>query len=220
MRPEFSAASRFLMHWLMGLLICTWTRGMAAAANQTEELLIGIEPEHNIFDQMERYRYLAEYLSDQLGVKVNLTIMSRYGEVIKRFRARKLDGAFLSSYTATLGIQGAWICMPIASPVNLDGESTSRGYLFVRKDSGIQDVADMRHGTAWSLSIRPPWKGISFPWPICTAMVLRTPIRFFSRHYFTGSHASGIFAVLDGQGGYRGGQGYHVQKTGQQMTRR
>ncbi|MBI4792432.1 MAG: phosphate/phosphite/phosphonate ABC transporter substrate-binding protein [Deltaproteobacteria bacterium] len=110
-----------------------------AAAEQPEELLIGIEPEHNIFEHMKRYRLLAGYLSDQLGVKVNLTIMSRYGEVIKRFKTLKLDGAFLTSYTATMGIKELGL-EPLVNPVNLSGESTSQGYIFVRKDSGIRDV--------------------------------------------------------------------------------
>ena len=97
---------------------------------QEQEILLGIEPEHNIFDQVERYRLLARYLSEQLGIKVDLTIMSRYGEVIKRFRAKRLDGAFLSSYTATMGIQELNL-EPVVSPVNFTGESTSHGYIFV-----------------------------------------------------------------------------------------
>lgn len=197
MRPDFSAASRFLMHWLMGLLICTWTSGMAAAENQTEELLIGIEPEHNIFDQVERYRSLAEYLSDQLGVKVNLTIMSRYGEVIKRFRARKLDGAFLSSYTATLGIQELGL-LPLVSPVNLNGESTSRGYLLVRNDSGIQDVTDMA-GSSMVFVDPATMEGYLFPLAYLHRHGVTDTSSFFHRSYFSGSHASVIFAVLDGR---------------------
>jgi len=181
------------------LLLCLFTLAAmpVAASAQTEELLIGIEPEHNIFDQMERYRHLAGYLSEELGVKVNLTIMSRYGEVIKRFKTLKLDGAFLTSYTATLGIKELQL-EPVVNPVNLNGESTSQGYIFVRKDSGIRSVKDMQG------------KNIVFVDPattagylFCLAFLVQHGVtdiaKFFNRLYFSGSHASAIFTVLDGR---------------------
>ena len=167
------------------------------AAEQSEELLLGIEPEHNIFDQMERYRYLAAYLSNQLGVKVNLTIMSRYGEVIKRFRALRLDGAFLTSYTAHLGIRELDL-EPVANPVNLNGESTAQGLIFVRQDSGIRDTRDMR-GKSIVFVDPATMEGYLFPLAYFRRQGVTDTSRFFSRFYFSGSHASTIFAVLDGR---------------------
>jgi len=114
--------------FIIGLLSCIIAVAAVLpvfAVERLEQLLIGIEPEHNIFDQMERYRILADYLSDQLGIKVKLTIMSRYGEVIKRFKTLKLDGAFLTSYTATMGIKELQL-EPLVNPVNLQGKSTSK----------------------------------------------------------------------------------------------
>ena len=167
------------------------------AFGQTKELLIGIEPEHNIFDQMKRYRYLAEYLSDQLGVKVKLTIMSRYGEVIKRFKALKLDGAFLTSYTATLGMKKLHL-EPVANSVNLNGEFTSRGFIFVRKDSGIRSIADMKNGNI--VFVDPAtMEGYLFPMAFLEQHGVKEIKKFFHRYYFSGSHESAIFAVLDGR---------------------
>ncbi|MFC1843258.1 phosphate/phosphite/phosphonate ABC transporter substrate-binding protein [Thermodesulfobacteriota bacterium] len=164
---------------------------------QTSELLIGIEPEHNIFEQMKRYRYIAEYLSDQLGVKVKLTIMSRYGEVIKRFKTLKLDGAFLTSYTATLGIKELNLA-PIVNPVNLKGEVTSQGYIFVRKDSGIRSVSDMENGNI--VFVDPAtMEGYLFPLAFLEQHGVKEMNKFFHRYYFSGSHESAIFAVLDGR---------------------
>ncbi|KPJ99448.1 MAG: hypothetical protein AMJ60_05035 [Desulfobacterales bacterium SG8_35] len=167
------------------------------AFEQPEQLLIGIEPEHNIFDQMERYRFLADYLSDQLGVKVKLTIMSRYGEVIKRFRTLRLDGAFLTSYTATMGIKELHL-EPVANPVNLIGESTSQGYIFVRKDSGIRGMLDMKGGSI--VFVDPAtMEGYLYPLAFLQQHGVKDINEFFNRYYFAGSHASAVFAVLDGR---------------------
>jgi len=167
------------------------------AFEQPEELLIGIEPEHNIFDQMERYRFLTGYLSDQLGITVRLTIMSRYGEVIKRFKNLKLDGAFLTSYTAYMGIKELHL-EPIANPVNLNGESTSQGYIFVRKDSNIHSINDMA-GTSIVFVDPATFEGYLFPLAFFQQHGIRDIHTFFHRLYFSGSHVSAIFAVLDGR---------------------
>lgn len=169
----------------------------APMAQQRTTLLLGIEPEHNIFDQMERYRALAAYLSDQLGVKVNLTIMSRYGEVIKRIRDRQLDGAFLSSYTATLGIRQLGL-EPVVSPVNLNGESTSRGYIFVRADSGIHGVAEMR-GKSMIYVDPATMEGYLYPRAYLRGQGVADLDTFFGHISFAGSHASVLYAVLDGR---------------------
>lgn len=180
---------------LLGLLVLAVPK--TSPAQQRETLLLGIEPEHNIFDQMERYRALAAYLSDQLGIKVNLTIMSRYGEVIKRIQNRQLDGAFLSPYTATLGIKQLGL-LPVVSPVNLNGESTSRGYIFVRADSGIESVADMR-GKSMAFVDPATMEGYLYPLAYLRGQGISDPEAFFSRSSFAGSHASVLFAVLDGR---------------------
>jgi phosphonate transport system substrate-binding protein len=166
-------------------------------AQQGEPLLLGIEPEHNIFDQMNRYRAMAGYLSEQLGIQVNLTIMSRYGEVIKRIQNRQLDGAFLSAYTATLGIKQLGL-LPQVSVVNQKGESTSRGYIFVRSDSGIHGVGDMR-GKSMMFVDPATMEGYLYPRAYLHSQGVTDLETFFSRYSFAGSHASVIFAVLDGR---------------------
>ena len=199
MRHVFLSAPFFPKWFIACLLICfvATTAIPVLAFEQPEELLIGIEPEHNIFDQMERYRYLSDYLSDQLGVKIKLTIMSRYGEVIKRFKSLRLDGAFLSSYTATLGIKELHL-EPVANPVNLIGESTSQGYILVRKDSGIRSMIDMKGGNI--VFVDPAtMEGYLFPLAFLKQHGVKDINAFFNRYYFSGSHASVIFAVLDGR---------------------
>jgi len=193
------SSHNFLRKIIACLLISLFTLVAipVSASNKTEELLIGIEPEHNIFDQVERYRYLAAYLSEQLGVKINLTIMSRYGEVLNRFKSLKLDGAFLTSYTATMGIKELHL-EPVANPVNLNGESTSQGYMFVRKDSGIGDVEDMQ-GKSIVFVDPATMEGYLFPLAYLKRHGIADINKFFNRFDFSGSHASAIFAVLDGR---------------------
>jgi phosphonate transport system substrate-binding protein len=195
-----SRTSRIVLrNLLVLLLICSIFPSIypVHASEQQHEFLIGIEPEHNIFDQMERYRYLADYLSVQLGTTVKLTIMSRYGEVLKRFKTLKLDGAILTPYAATMAItELGW--EPLASPVHLDGQSTSEGYLFVRKDSGISSFRDMK-GRNIVFVDPATMEGYLFPLSFLQQHGIGDIDSFFSRYFFSGSHSSAIFAVLDGR---------------------
>lgn len=160
-----------------------------------KEILIGLIPEMNVFKQQERFRPLAEYLTKKTGVKVNITILSRYGNIIERFTSEKMDGAFFGSFTGALALEklGA---EPLARPVNLDGSSTYHGYLFVRKDSGIRDTTGMK-GKKMAFVERATTAGYIFPVAYLRQHGVRDYKTFFKEFYFTGSHDASIYAVLD-----------------------
>jgi phosphonate transport system substrate-binding protein len=160
-----------------------------------EELLIGLTPEENIFKQMDRYRPLASYLSTNLGMKVRLTILSRYGDVIDKFTSRKMDGAFFEAFTAVLAMEKLSL-EPIATQVNLDGTSTTQGYIFVRQDSGIKTVKDME-GKRMAFVDRATVTGYLFAISFLKDKGIKNIEKYFKEYYFTGSHDSAIYSVLD-----------------------
>jgi phosphonate transport system substrate-binding protein len=160
-----------------------------------QELLIGLIPEENIFNQMDRYRPLAAYLSSKLGMKIRLTILSRYGDVIDKFDSRKMDGAFFEVFTAVLAMEKLSV-EPIVTKVNLDGTSTSRGYIFVRQDSGIRTVKDMK-GKRMAFVDKATVTGYLFAVSFLRENGVKSIERYFKEYYFTGSHDSAIYSVLD-----------------------
>jgi phosphonate transport system substrate-binding protein len=118
------------------------------------DLTIGLIPEQNVFRQMKRYKPIADYIRQETGIGIRFTILSRYGNIIDSFSSENLDGAFWGSFTGALAIQKLDI-EPIARPIWLDGTSTYHGYVFVRKDSGIKDVRDMKGKTIATRPSRP-----------------------------------------------------------------
>ena len=160
-----------------------------------EEILIGLIPEQNIFRQMERYRPLASYLSEKAGVKIKLTILSRYGDIVERFVSRSLDGAFFDSLTGAMAITRLGV-EPMARPVNLDGKSTVRSYIFVRADSKINSVTDMK-GKKVVFVDRATATGYLFAVAFLHENGIKDIDRYFNEYFFTGSHDSAIYSVLD-----------------------
>jgi phosphonate transport system substrate-binding protein len=169
---------------------------LSSLANaQQKEILIGLIPEMNVFKQRERFEPLAAYLTKKTGIKVNLTILSRYGNIIERFRSEKMDGAFFGSFTGALAIEKLGV-IPLARPMNLDGSTQYWGYLFVRKDSGISRVKDMK-GKKMVFVEKATTAGYLFPVSYFKEHGVRDIDRFFGDYFFSGSHDAAIYAVLD-----------------------
>jgi phosphonate transport system substrate-binding protein len=166
---------------------------VSAEANE-KKLLIGLIPEMNIFKQKERFKPLGAYLSKKTGMEVKFTVLSRYGNIIERFQKEKMDGAFFGSFTGAVAIYKLGV-IPLARPVNLDNTSTYHGYIFVRKDSNIKDVKDMK-GKVMAFVEKSTTAGYVFPLAYLREHGIASPDNFFREYYFTGSHDAAIDAVL------------------------
>lgn len=166
-----------------------------ALAQEDGTITIGLIPEINIFEQMKRFKALAKYLSQKTGVEVKLTVLSKYGDIIESFRDRKVDGAFFGSFTGALGITLLEL-QPLARPIYPGGESTYRGFIFVRKDSGIRGVKEMK-GRRIAFVDRATSAGYLFPVAYFKEHGVGDFKSFFSSYFFSGSHDAAIYAVLD-----------------------
>ncbi|MDH4161091.1 MAG: phosphate/phosphite/phosphonate ABC transporter substrate-binding protein [Nitrospirota bacterium] len=160
-----------------------------------QELLIGLIPEQNIFRQRERYLVLRKYLSERLGINVTFTSLSRYGNIIERFTAEKMDGAFFGSFTYALAHRQLDV-EPIVRPVNLDGTSTYHGYIFTRKDSGIKTVGDMK-GKRFAFVEHATTAGYLFPLAYFRDSGIKDIKQYLGQSFFSGSHDAAILAVLN-----------------------
>jgi len=160
-----------------------------------KKILIGLIPEMNIFKQKQRFKLLGEYLSRKTGVPVEFTILSRYGNIIDSFSKEHMDAAFFGSFTGALAIQKLGV-VPLARPVNLDGSSTYHGFLFVRRDSGIRTVKDMK-GKKMAFVDKATTAGYLFPLAWLREQGITNSKGFFSETFFTGSHDAAIRSLLD-----------------------
>jgi phosphonate transport system substrate-binding protein len=168
---------------------------MFSGLSHAAELKIGLIPEQNVFQQMKRYKPLGEYLEKKIGTKIKFTILSRYGNIIDNFSRLELDGAFWGSFTGALAIRKLGI-EHIARPVNLDGTSSYRGYIFVHKSSIIDSVDRMRNMTVAFVD-KATTAGYIFPMAYFRENGVKNIDTYFKEYYFTGSHDAAIYAVLN-----------------------
>jgi len=194
--------SSFLLALILVVLSgCSRTEQERAGSTLSEDpshprqiLRIGLIPEQNIFNQMERYDSLAHYLSRKIGVDIQFKILLRYGNIIENFVSEGLDGAFFGSFAYALAHEKIGVQVAVR-PEYPDGRSTYYGMIIVRKDSGIRTIGDMRD------------KRFAFVDKATTAGYL-LPYVYFRRHavdyrtylresYFAGTHENVIMDVLN-----------------------
>ncbi len=183
--------------WAIAALVLIVCACRALPLLAEEQITIGLLPEMNVFAQIKRYQPLADFLGRELGVKVELTMLSRYGNIIQRLRENRVNAAFLGSFTGALAISQLGI-EPLARPVNLDGTSTYFGHIFVRKDSDIKTAQDMR-GKTMAFVERATTAGYVFPLAWLNENGIGNHRKFFREYFFAGSHDATIDAVLKRQ---------------------
>ena len=158
-------------------------------------LLIGLVPEHRIFNQLDKYEPVAAYLSGKIGRKIRLIIIPDYGNFIDSFISTGMDGAFLDSFTYIIGHHKMGI-EALARPEGLDGKSTSHGVIFARKDSGIRTAGDMRHKRIVFVD-RATTAGYLLPLVYFKKNGIADYRRYFSEWYLAGTHDDAIYDVLN-----------------------
>jgi phosphonate transport system substrate-binding protein len=167
---------------------------VAPAPLQRQTFVIGLVPEQSLFKQVDRYEPLARYLSLRMGADVKLVILLRYEQILNSFTSHQVDAAFFGSFTfilahAKLGVQ------VIARPVGLNGSSTYHGLLFVRKDSNIKSVRDMK-GKRFVFVDRDTTAGYLLP----LAYFKKAGVNYrnyLKEIYFAGTHEDAVHDVLD-----------------------
>jgi phosphonate transport system substrate-binding protein len=185
------ASKKVVLQCLSIITIFFLLSGLSHAA----ELTIGLIPEQNVFSQFKRYAPLGEYIEKKTGIKIKFSILSKYGNIIDRFYSGKLDGAFWGSFTGAMAIEKLEV-QPIARPVNRDGTSSYRGYIFVHKHSMIRNVSDMNKKIIAFVD-KATTAGYVFPIAYFSEHGVKDIHTYFSEYYFTGSHDAAIYSVLE-----------------------
>jgi phosphonate transport system substrate-binding protein len=162
-----------------------------------QKLVIGLIPEQNLFRQMERYGPLMVYLGKKTGVRYELKVLSRYGNIVNNFKSLELDGAFFGSFSYALARQRMGLVV-LARPENLKGASTYHGMLFVRKDSGIRSVKEMK-GKRLACVDKATTAGYLLPMAYFFENGIPDPRKYLKEIYFTGTHEDAIRDVLEGK---------------------
>jgi phosphonate transport system substrate-binding protein len=128
-------------------ILSLWLVAVAATAPAVqaaeEPLVLGIFPRHKATETTTMYTPLANYLSERLGRKVTLVTAKDFDAFWKSVTERRYDIVHYNQYHY---IQSAQSYKVVAHNQEF-GKNAVAGALFVRKDSGITEVSQLRGRT-------------------------------------------------------------------------
>ncbi|MBE0602179.1 MAG: phosphate/phosphite/phosphonate ABC transporter substrate-binding protein [Deltaproteobacteria bacterium] len=189
--------SALLLLCLLALASCA-RQGAEPPVQETPmpKLTIGLPPERNIFRQIERYEPLMRYVGKKAGVEFELKVFPRYANIVSDFESMELDGAFYGSFTYVIAAAQMGHRV-IARPEDPKGISTARGMIFVRKDSKIRSVKDMK-GKKMVIADYATTGGCLLTRVFFFENGIDPTQGYFGELYVAGTHEDAIHDVIEG----------------------
>ncbi len=172
-------------------------RGWAA---EVPVIRVGLLGGENNADRLGRFQDYDKLLETTFQVPVKLLQAADYAGVIQAFAAHQLELAYMSpaAYAA------AWMASdgdiePMLTSQDIDGSTSYVSVLYVRADSDIHSLADMRgRSLAWA----DPNSASGYLIPRAdfrAAGIDPESGKYFARTGFAGGHEQGVVAVLNHQ---------------------
>jgi len=158
-----------------------------------DALRIGLLPEGDPLLQRQRFRQLADYLSEQLERPVDLATSATAETLLEDFDRGRVHAAILPPLTAYLSYTRSGTRI-VAKAVMHDGRSTVQAVIFVSASSPVRKVEELAGG---SMSLLPlTMEGVIFA---PSVLKERIPAGRLPEFRWAESHQAVIRSVLEGR---------------------
>src|SRR5439155_2436494 len=183
----------FLFALVLGVMLGS---GFAGAADRPLHLVL--TPSQKPTNLLAGGEQFAKALGELAGVPIRVTVASDYAAVIEALRNHTADLAFVHPAGYVLANREAK-AMILAK--NLwHGKATFTSRIYVRKESGIKSLEDLR-GKTMAFVDPASTSGYTYPMVLLIQRGLvkdRDPKTFFREVLFAGAHDAGMRALLNG----------------------
>jgi phosphonate transport system substrate-binding protein len=175
-------------------------KGKRAWAAQVPTIRMGLLGGENDADRLARYTPYQKLMEEAFEVPVKLVMAADYAGVIQAFAAKQVE----ASYMSPAAYAQAWLesngnVQPLFTSQEADGGISYVAVLYVRADSGITSLAQMK---GKSLAWADPNSASGYLIPrseFRAAGIDPEPGKYFSRTGFAGGHEQAVIAVLNKQ---------------------
>src|ERR671911_1518306 len=128
---------------LLLLTACGGGGGDEQRSDDPEVLRVGLIPNQNPESVEAQYEPFGDYLSEQLGREVELTVPTSYGAVVEAMVNDELDLAYFGGLTYVQARNRGDVT-PLVTEINpRTGDATYRSIIIVPADSDVQEVSEL-----------------------------------------------------------------------------
>jgi phosphonate transport system substrate-binding protein len=183
---------------VLALLLVVVLGGLAPAAGAPRALHLVLTPSQKPTDLLATGQEFGQLLGRLVGIPVRVTVASDYAAVIEALRNRTADLAFVHPVGYVLASREAKAT--IVAKNLWHGKSTFTSRIYVRRDSGLRQLEDLR-GKTMAFVDPASSSGYTYPMVLLIQRGLvrnRDPRTFFRDVTFAGSHDAAMRALLNG----------------------
>ena len=165
--------------------------------SQDRVLRFALTPSEETTDQqMKRSAQVIQRLEKDLDMRVVPYTAGDYVSIVEAMRAKKVDVAWLGSFSYVLAVQEAGAEAFVAGVRKSTGKASYTSLIFVRGDAPYQTVMDLK-GKSFAFVDPASTSGHLFPRAGMMKMGIADPASFFSQVVFAGAHDAAQLAVLN-----------------------
>jgi phosphonate transport system substrate-binding protein len=183
---------------LLALCVVASSAATPTAAVAADGLHLVLTPSQKPTDLLATGDEFAKVLTKLTGIPVRVTVASDYAAVIEALRNRTADLAFVHPVGYVLASREAKATIVVRNLWHGKSSFTSR--IYVRKDSGLKTLEDLR-GKTMAFIDPASSSGYTYPMVLLIQRGLvkdRDPKTFFREVLFAGAHDAGMRALLNG----------------------
>jgi len=173
------------------------TTSMMAQEKWPEKLTFGVIPVAGSTSMKENFGPLTDYLTKQLGIKVEMKLAGDYTGIITGMQHKHIDVAYLGPKSY---VEAAKRANAEALVVEVDGESGLPGYrgtIITKKGSGLKSIKDIK-GKTWAFTSSQSTSGTLVPTVMFSKAGIK-PTEYFSKVVYSGGHEASILSVKNGR---------------------
>jgi phosphonate transport system substrate-binding protein len=180
----------------LGLVLALTLAGAAPAADKPLHLVL--TPSQKPTDLLATGEEFGHVLGQLVGLPVRVTVASDYAAVIEALRNQTADLAFVHPAGYVLANREAKA--RIVAKNQWHGKTTFTARIYVRKDSGLRTLEDLRGKT---MAFVDPASSSGYVYPMVLLIQRglvrnKDPRTFFREVMFAGSHDASMRALLNG----------------------
>jgi len=181
------------------LALCAVPTLDQASATPQDALTLAFIPQENPEKLLEDISVIRDYLSEEMGMEVDGYVTLDHAAAVEALRNGTADISFMGALPYVLAHHHVNAQVVLAEVYR--GSPMYRARLFVRRDSGIGSLADLR-GKSIAFADPISESGYLYPLDLFAAAGLLAPgddpQSFFSSVYFAGGYQQAIQAVANG----------------------
>ncbi len=174
-----------------------FTSGTDVNEEEITVLRMGLIPADDADEMLRNYEPVKEYLSEKLGIPVEIQVTSDYTAAIEAMRAKHIDMAWFGPFSYVIAANVANAEAIVNGVKESTGSATYKSLIIVNADSGIETLEDLK-GKTFAFVDPASTSGNLIP----RKMLLENeidPDNDFSTSYYAGTHNAVQYAIANGK---------------------